>query len=44
MSKRLFDLLLAALGLIVLSPLLLAIAVWIKFDSAGPVFCRQGLQ
>jgi lipopolysaccharide/colanic/teichoic acid biosynthesis glycosyltransferase len=41
MAKRLFDLVLAGLGLIVLSPLLLAIAVWIKLDSTGPVFFRQ---
>jgi len=35
------DRLLAALALIVLSPLLLAAAVWIKLDSRGPVFYRQ---
>ena len=36
--KRLFDLLVAATGLVVLAPLLLALAVWIKRDSPGPVF------
>ena len=41
MAKRLFDMLLAALGLLLLSPLMLAIAVWIKLDSPGPVFFRQ---
>ena len=41
MAKRCFDLLLAAIGLVLLSPLLLAIAAWIKLDSAGPVFFRQ---
>ena len=41
MSKRLFDLLAAAFGLVLLSPLLLAIALWIKCDSTGPVFYRQ---
>jgi lipopolysaccharide/colanic/teichoic acid biosynthesis glycosyltransferase len=41
MAKRLFDMLLSALGLLLLSPLLLAIAVWIKLDSPGPVFFRQ---
>ena len=41
MVKRLMDVLLAALGLIVLSPLLLVIAVMIKRDSPGPVFFRQ---
>jgi lipopolysaccharide/colanic/teichoic acid biosynthesis glycosyltransferase len=41
MAKRLFDLLLASLGLVLLSPLLLVIALWIKLDSPGPVFFRQ---
>lgn len=41
MSKRLFDLFFASLGLILLSPLLLLIAVWIKWDSPGSVFFRQ---
>lgn len=40
MVKRLFDLLLSAIGLILLSPLLLAFALWIKLDSAGPIFYR----
>jgi exopolysaccharide biosynthesis polyprenyl glycosylphosphotransferase len=39
--KRAFDLVGAALGLIVLSPLFLAIAIAIKLDSRGPVFFRQ---
>ena len=39
--KRLFDVLSSGLGLIVLSPLLLIIAMWIKIDSRGPVFYRQ---
>jgi len=37
------DRFLAALGLIVLSPLLLAAAIWIKLDSRGPVVFRQQL-
>ncbi len=41
MAKRLFDLFWSILGLIVLSPLFLAVAVWIKLDSPGPVFFRQ---
>ncbi|HEX6705416.1 MAG TPA: sugar transferase [Albitalea sp.] len=41
MAKRLFDLVLAAIGLLLLSPLLAAIALWIKLDSPGPVFFRQ---
>ena len=39
--KRLFDLLFSLLGLILLSPLFLFIAVLIKLDSSGPVFFRQ---
>lgn len=39
--KRLFDIIASALGLIVLSPLFLVLAVWIKVDSKGPVFYRQ---
>ena len=31
----------AAIGLLLLSPLLLGIALWIKLDSPGPVFFRQ---
>ncbi|MEO6032504.1 MAG: sugar transferase [Burkholderiaceae bacterium] len=41
MIKRLMDLLLAALGLVVLAPLLLGVAVLIKRGSPGPVFFRQ---
>jgi lipopolysaccharide/colanic/teichoic acid biosynthesis glycosyltransferase len=39
--KRTFDLLGAGIGLVLLSPLLLAVALWIKLDSRGPVFFRQ---
>jgi lipopolysaccharide/colanic/teichoic acid biosynthesis glycosyltransferase len=41
MAKRLFDLLGASLALLLLSPLMLAIAAAIKLDSRGPVFFRQ---
>jgi lipopolysaccharide/colanic/teichoic acid biosynthesis glycosyltransferase len=41
MSKRLFDLAASLAGLLLLSPLLLAIAMWIKCDSPGPVLYRQ---
>jgi len=41
MSKRLFDLLLSSLGLLVLGPGMLLIALLVKFDSPGPVFYRQ---
>ena len=41
MAKRLFDLLAAVAGLLLLAPLLAAVALWIKLDSPGPVFFRQ---
>lgn len=41
MAKRLFDWVLSSLGLLALSPLLLAIALLVKLDSPGPVFFRQ---
>ena len=39
--KRLFDIVASGCGLLVLSPLFLVLAVWIKLDSEGPVFYRQ---
>lgn len=41
MGKRLFDLLAAILGLLLLAPVMLFVALAIKFDSPGPVFFRQ---
>ncbi len=41
MAKRLFDLLFAFAALLLLSPLLLLLALAIRFDSPGPVFFRQ---
>ena len=41
MTKRLFDIISSALGLILLSTVFLIIAAWIKSDSKGPVFYRQ---
>ena len=41
MPKRLFDLFLAALGLLLLAPVLLAVALWVVWDSPGPAFFRQ---
>ena len=41
MLKRLFDVAFSFGTLLVLSPLLLAVAVAIKLDSPGPVFFRQ---
>lgn len=39
--KRLFDIIASGIGLLVLSPLFLILAIWIKLDSKGPVFYRQ---
>ena len=39
--KRLFDIVASGLGLILLSPVFVLLAVWIKLDSKGPVFYRQ---
>lgn len=39
--KRLFDICFSLLGLIVLSPVFLILAIAIKIDSKGPVFYRQ---
>ncbi len=39
--KRAFDLVFAGVGLVALSPVLLAIAIWVKLDSRGPVFFAQ---
>jgi lipopolysaccharide/colanic/teichoic acid biosynthesis glycosyltransferase len=40
-SKRLFDLFWATAGLLLLWPLLVLIALWIKLDDRGPVLFRQ---
>ncbi len=39
--KRTVDVVLSSAGLILAAPVLVAIAVWIKLDSPGPVFFRQ---
>lgn len=39
--KRLFDIIASGCGLLFLSPLLVCVAIWIKWDSEGPVFFRQ---
>lgn len=41
MSKRLFDMAFSALALVLLAPLLVAMAAWIRFDSPGSIFFRQ---
>jgi exopolysaccharide biosynthesis polyprenyl glycosylphosphotransferase len=39
-AKRCLDIAVSLVGLIALSPVLAAIAVWVKFDSNGPIFYR----
>lgn len=39
--KRLFDILASGCGLLVLSPIFIIVAIWIKLDSPGPFFYRQ---
>jgi polysaccharide biosynthesis protein PslA len=41
LSKRVFDISLAGIALILLSPLFLLVAILIKLDGRGPVFFRQ---
>lgn len=39
--KRVFDVIMSAALLVLLSPVILVLAIWIKADSKGPVFFRQ---
>lgn len=41
MLKRAFDIIVSILMIILLSPVLVAVSIWIKLDSKGPVFYRQ---
>ena len=41
LTKRVFDIALACIALVLLAPLFLGVAVLIKMDSPGPVFFRQ---
>lgn len=41
MLKRVFDVIVSILMIILLSPVLVAVSIWIKLDSKGPVFYRQ---
>ena len=40
-AKRVFDVLVAAAGVVILSPLLTIVAIAVKLDSPGPVLFRQ---
>ena len=39
--KRIFDIVMSLLLLILLSPIFVIVSIWIKLDSKGPVFFRQ---
>lgn len=39
--KRLTDILLSLMALLVLSPIIMICAIWVKFDSDGPVIFKQ---
>ena len=39
--KRVFDIILSALLILVLAPVLLVVAIVVKIDSPGPVFFTQ---
>lgn len=39
--KRPLDFLISLIALVILSPIFLIIAIWIKFNSKGPVFFKQ---
>ncbi|WP_119354865.1 sugar transferase [Azohydromonas sediminis] len=41
MAKRVFDLAVASVLLVLLAPLMLAIAAWVRLDSPGPALFRQ---
>lgn len=41
LCKRLFDILVSLLLIVLLSPVMLGISIWIKLDSRGPVMFRQ---
>src|SRR3954452_18467687 len=39
--KKILDILLAFIGIVVLSPVFLVLIIWIKLDSKGPVLFKQ---
>ena len=38
---RFFDFILSLVGLVVIAPIFIVLAIWIKIDSKGPVFYKQ---
>lgn len=41
MLKRAFDIFASGVGLLLLAPLFLLLAIWVRTDSRGPIFTRQ---
>lgn len=41
MAKRCFDVVIAMVAVVLFAPLMIAIAIWVKLDSPGPVLFRQ---
>src|SRR5215467_14540303 len=39
--KRTFDIVVAIAGLLMFSPLILLISLWVRIESPGPVLCRH---
>ena len=39
--KRFFDVMMSSILIVLLSPMFIAISLWIKLDSEGPVFYKQ---
>lgn len=39
--KRIFDIIMSIIMILLLSPVLIGVSIWIKLDSKGPVFYRQ---
>ena len=40
MTMRLIDIVAGLVGLVILSPVLLGLALWVKLSSPGPIFYR----
>ena len=41
LAKRIFDLVASVIGLLILLPILVVVAIWIKLDSTGPILFKQ---
>lgn len=40
--KRLFDIIASLIAIILLTPLWIVVSIWVKLDSNGPIFFKQG--